>query len=114
MTSLKDVLNWLPAVVSAPRSMARSTSSGSAMSLTMYWGNLEWYRILGFCEPFFQTRPMCTASTLCMGIKGDTWPHSDGGQLALGSGKVACAEAPGRGPMESHASPQEPAATYAI
>ena len=57
---------------------------------------------------------MCTASALCMGIKGDTWPHSDGGQLALGSGNVACAEAPGHGPRESHASTQAPAAAYAI
>ena len=30
---------------------------------------------LGFCELFFQTRPMCTASTLCIGMNGDTWPH---------------------------------------
>ena len=71
-------------------------------------------RILGFCESVFHTRPMCTASALCIGIRGDTWPHSAGGQLALGSGNVACAEAPGHGPRESHASTQEPAATHAI
>jgi hypothetical protein len=47
-----------------------------------------------------------------MGIKGDTSPHSAGGQLALGSGNVACAEASGHGPRESHASTQEPAATH--
>ena len=58
--------------------------------------------------------PMCTASALCIGIRGDTRPHSDGGQLALGSGNVDCADTPGPGPAQSHAATHEPAARQAI
>src|SRR5687768_11052121 len=94
--------------------MAMSISAGSAMSSGAYCGNLAWNRIFGFCESFFHTRPMCTASALCMGISGDTLPHVDGGQLALGSSNVACAVAPGDKPRKSHAITQELAAAYAI
>src|SRR2546422_1618268 len=109
-TSLNELLNWFPAVVKAPRAIARSTSAGSDMSLGMYCGNLAWNRIFGFSESFFHTRPMCTASALCIGMNGDTRPHSAGGQLALGSGNEDCAEAPDQRPRASHDSAQMPPA----
>src|SRR5688572_2827092 len=76
-----------------------SVSAGSAMSVPANSRNREWNRILGRCEPCFHTRPMCTASVLCIGISGDTFPHSAGGQFALGSGLV-CARTAERGPIQ--------------
>ena len=64
--------------MNAPRAMARSMISGSAMSLGVYSENLEWNRIFGAAESFFHTRPMCTASVLCIGISGETSPQTDG------------------------------------
>src|SRR5437870_187420 len=58
--------------------MARSMISGSAMSLGVYSENLEWNRIFGVAEFFFHTRPMCTASVLCIGMSGETSPQCDG------------------------------------
>src|SRR5712691_7881446 len=77
-TSLNELLNWFPAVVNAPRPIARSTSAGSAMSLGTYSGNLAWNSIFGFGEFFFHTRPMCTASVLCIGMSGETSPQCEG------------------------------------
>src|SRR5688500_7500383 len=57
---------------------------------------------------------MCTASVLCIGIRGDTWPHWAKGQSALGSGNVACAETPGRGRNATQASRQVTPRAYAI
>src|SRR5688500_1983180 len=57
---------------------------------------------------------MCTASVLCIGIRGDTWPHWAKGQSALGSGNVACAETADRGRNATHASKQATPRAYAI
>jgi hypothetical protein len=57
--------------------MAASTTAGSATSLGVNSGNREWNSSFGFCEPFFQTRPMCTASVLCIGMSAETSPQTD-------------------------------------
>src|SRR5262245_10444410 len=89
--------------------MARSMRTESAMSCGMYSGNLAWNRIFGCDSCFFHTRPMWTASVLCIGISGDTWPHIAGGQVALGSGNGVCAAALDVRPSTHHATTQAPA-----
>src|SRR6266850_3342869 len=57
---------------------------------------------------------MCTASVLCIGIRGETCPHCDGGQLALGSGNTPCAEAPDQRASVNHISTPAPRAANPI